>query len=348
MVASLAVFIGIGMARKDRTNPALTQNYENDVFYENTVNLTENVANPEPEEDKSNWKANPLSGVLEPEDTLHAYYAVIIDNLKSARPQYGISLAPLVYEMPAEGGVTRFLAVFDSAEVDKIGPVRSARPYFIDKAREHGGLMLVHCGGSPEALSIISKEPYPTMNEMTNGDYFFRDRERKAPHNLFVSAEQIVKYAKVRRYSTDKIRSGLKFGFSEAEHEDLEAVNEVGLKYYSGYAVKWKYDEDSELYTRYINDSVHVDEGNLAPVEASNVIVQFMSYKVLDDEGRIEFSSSPSGKSVVLTGGTKTMCKWKRNSDGTTTFEDENGQVRLNEGTTWIQVIPSESGVSYE
>ncbi len=69
--------------------------------------------------------------------------------------------------------------VFDSAEVDKIGPVRSARPYFIDKAREHGGLMLVHCGGSPEALSIISKEPYPTMNEMTNGDYFFRDRKER-------------------------------------------------------------------------------------------------------------------------------------------------------------------------
>ena len=291
---------------------------------------------------------NPITGILEQHDKEHFYYAVIIDNLKAARPQYGISLAPLVYEMPAEGGVTRFLAVFDSGNIEKIGPVRSARPYFIDKAREHGNLMLIHCGGSPQALSIISKESYPAMNEISNGAYFFRDNTRKAPHNLFVSAEQILKFANIKKYSLTNVKTGFDFGFIQDQYLNIETISKVSLKYYTGYSVHWKYDAESNLYVRYINDMVHTDAGNSENIKASNVIIPIMSYKVLDSEGRIEFTKNSSGDCIVLTGGTKRTCKWIRTSNETIVFEDEKGLIKLAEGTTWIQIIPNKSSISYE
>ena len=125
-----------------------------------------------------------------PEEKL--YFAATIDNITVARPQSGISKASLVYEAPVEAGITRFLAIYPEGEdVERIGPVRSARPYFLDWAAEFDALF-VHVGGSPEALEKLRAYDMRDLNEFFNGAYFWRDRSRSAPHNTYTSTEKLI------------------------------------------------------------------------------------------------------------------------------------------------------------
>ncbi|MBI5221693.1 MAG: DUF3048 domain-containing protein [Candidatus Magasanikbacteria bacterium] len=118
---------------------------------------------------------------------------IMIDNHPDARPQSGLVAAKIVYEAPAEGGITRYFAIFDSIQsVEKVGPVRSARPYFVDWLEEYSGLYM-HCGGAPEALAKIKSEKVFDADEFFNGPYYWRDESRIAPHNLFTKSEQIKK-----------------------------------------------------------------------------------------------------------------------------------------------------------
>ena len=288
--------------------------------------------------EEKEFKLDIVTGLKIPLEEEKIYYSVIIDNISYARPQYGLSLAPLVYELPAEGGITRFLAIFDSTEMERIGPVRSARPYFIDKASEHG-LLLVHCGGSPDALSIIANTKYPDMDELRNGSYFFRDKTRSAPYNLFVTPENIVKYAGVRNYSLDSINTGFDFVESISEDESSDGLSWKCV-YTSTYNVLWEYSAETNRYTRYIRDQVHMDELTQEPITAANVVIQYISYKVLDSAGRLQLSSKNEGSGAVLTSGHVIECKWEMTDNGTIEYFDmEGNKVKFTPGNTWIQTL---------
>ncbi|MDD5040737.1 MAG: DUF3048 domain-containing protein, partial [Patescibacteria group bacterium] len=135
-----------------------------------------------------------LDGVMVAEDTAHYWpYAVMIENLPSVRPQKGLSQASVVYETLAEGGATRFMAVFDpSGIVPEIMPVRSARPYYIEWVSEYGALY-AHAGGSPKALTVIKENADINNLEALSRDavYFWRDQTIGAPHNLVTSSEKM-------------------------------------------------------------------------------------------------------------------------------------------------------------
>ena len=109
-------------------------------------------------------------------------YAVMIDNHPDARPSSGLAAANLVFEVPVEGGMTRYMAVFDATTtVDQIGPVRSARPYFVELA-DALGAVYAHVGGSPDGLNLITSLPkFRDLNEFWNGKYFWRSAKRDAP-----------------------------------------------------------------------------------------------------------------------------------------------------------------------
>jgi len=116
-------------------------------------------------------------------------FAVQVENMVDARPLSGISKANLVYEAISEAGITRLLALYvKDNSVSEIGPVRSARPYYIDWASEYGALY-AHSGGSPEALRVVSDYDVLDLNEFSNGKYFWRSKSRYAPHNLYTSVE---------------------------------------------------------------------------------------------------------------------------------------------------------------
>jgi len=116
--------------------------------------------------------------------------AVMIENHSEARPQSGLSEASVVYEAPVEANYTRFMLIFPAdAKIDKVGPVRSARPYYLDWLQEYGGPMYMHVGGSPDALDKIKTGNIFDLNEFYNGKYYWRDNVRSAPHNVYTSSE---------------------------------------------------------------------------------------------------------------------------------------------------------------
>jgi hypothetical protein len=115
--------------------------------------------------------------------------SIMIDNHPGARPQSGLSQAQVVYEVPVEGEFTRYFAIFNaSTTVDKVGPVRSARPYFLDWLQEYGDALYIHSGGSPEALQILRNSTLFDANEFFRGAYFWRGTDHLAPHNLYTSS----------------------------------------------------------------------------------------------------------------------------------------------------------------
>lgn len=135
---------------------------------------------------------SPYTGkVLTDEQLNQDTFMCIIENSRQARPQSGLSQADFVYETMAEGGISRFLTIFNSNYVNKIGPIRSARYYFLDLIEEFD-LPFAHCGGAWDALDRISMDSsLLSINEINNGKFFVRDNTRVAPNNLYTSTEKL-------------------------------------------------------------------------------------------------------------------------------------------------------------
>lgn len=147
---------------------------------------------PEPAAPEPAPYTAPLTGLAVEAPVTQRPLAVMINNAPAARPQSGLSQADIIYEVLAEGGITRLIGIFQSqAGIEKIGPIRSIRPYLIRLGESYGGV-LVHAGGSPEAYSIIQKQGKQDLDEIGNaGAFFWRSKDRKAPHNLYSSDEKL-------------------------------------------------------------------------------------------------------------------------------------------------------------
>ncbi|PIV51627.1 hypothetical protein CO115_00240 [Candidatus Falkowbacteria bacterium CG_4_9_14_3_um_filter_36_9] len=273
-------------------------------------------------------------------------YAVMIENQIDARPQSGIAQAILVFEAEAEGGITRFLAVFDSLEkIDEIGPVRSVRPYFIDWANELAAL-LVHVGGSPEALVKISQENIFDINEFYNGKYFWRKKTNSAPHNVYTNTANIKEFIGISQ------KDGPNF-FSWQFKNDLSPearpnINEIKIFYKSYYNVVWKYNQESNDYARYLDGQVHADISGEA-IKAKNVIIKVVKAEVLDDELRLRMENIGEGKSIICLDGACQEGVWrKKNNFGRTRFFDKNNEeIIFNAGHTWVEIARPEIKVEY-
>lgn len=271
--------------------------------------------------------------------------AVMIDNMASARPQSGLINADIVYEMPAEGGITRYMAIYHHQVSEKIGPVRSARSYFIDKAMEYNAVY-VHCGGSPEALGDIQKLKVDSLNELKGESNFWRARDRKAPHNLYTNT------ALTREVMNAKKLSGEKWSYSMNISKDFldldgKLTNKLTIDYKHNYKAGFEYDAKQKLYYRMINGAKLKDKDTDAEVTTVNIIVERVSSKIVDDIGRLNLSNIGSGRGYLATGGKLIEIEWKKESrEGKTVYTDLKGKpIQLNKGNTWIQVVPDYANI---
>lgn len=276
------------------------------------------------------------------------HYAVMIDNLDEARPQSGMSQASLVIEAPVEGGVTRFLAVFpEDAAVAKIGPVRSARPYYLDWAAEFDALY-AHVGGSPEALELLARGGIKDFNEYSNGDNFWRDKARYAPHNVYTSTEQL-RLGHERRFP-NKLSTGVSaWAFAEPSVEPTETVPDLVIDLSRPtYKVEWKYDAEQKAYRRYQGGKEQRDADG-SPILAKNIAVQFTSVKILDEVGRRQVTTIGSGKAVLARAGRVTTGTWEKQArkERTTFYGVDGDELVFTPGQTWIEVVPNGATVSY-
>jgi len=280
--------------------------------------------------------------------------AIMIDNHTDARPASALSRAQLVFESEAEGGITRYLAIFASNEkIDKIGPVRSARPYFIDWAREFSSLF-VHVGGSPEALVKLKKENILHLNEFFSENYFWRDENQIAPHNVYTSTELLNEYLKNKnltqgfyfswQYKEDKINDG--------QNQNLNIRINFNL---SKYIVEWKYDSNDNSFIRYLNSSIHkTTEGG--EIKAKNVVIQYIESIEIDDELRLKVDNIGSGEAIFCLDGECLPAYWKKKNPyartrfyerGNAENENPEAELKFNRGTTWIEAINPNIVVEY-
>ncbi len=284
------------------------------------------------------------------EETSSAVVGVMIDNHADAYPQAGISKAKIVYEAMVEGGITRYFAIFDSRQkVNEVGPVRSARLYFLDWIQEYGDGLYVHSGGSPQALAAIGPRGIFDGNEFFRGQYFWRSPDYFAPHNLFISGDNwrkmIVAYGDTDNlFTPDKA-----WKYSTVVGKTIGKTSVITILFSPGYEVVWAYDSKNLNYLRSINGRVHVDKDN-SEVRARNLIIQFTSVGTIsnDDKGRQEIKTVGSGKAIMLKKGSVTYGTWKKNSltDRTRFYDSKGKEFVFVPGNTWVEVVPSETKVS--
>lgn len=271
-----------------------------------------------------------------------------INNHPQARPQSGLSAADIVYEFVAEGNVTRFLALFQSELPESIGPVRSARDYFIELAKGMDAFYVAH-GYSPDAKALLDKRYVDHVNGMQyDGILFKRSVERKAPHNSYISNENVRKAIEMTK-SQAVVTKIPPFTFHEsledAKIEDIASMLVVRFSNNKEFISTFAYNPDNGTYQRMVNDVLTVDKENNLPVEVANVVVIETAHRTIDNEGRQAVDIESGGKAMLFQAGAVKEIEWK-NIDGFIVPVEDGVPVKLVPGKTWFHVIPTSLGLA--
>ena len=271
---------------------------------------------------------------------------VVVENHPDARPQWGLTSSDIVWEMVAEGGITRMLLMYaDSSRIpEKVGPIRSARHYFIDLAEGFDGIF-VHFGFSPMAKSQIANHDVDNINGLYD-NYFYRDSSRgvSSEHRAYTTDEAIVNAIKDKAYRTEiekDYKSPFKFN---SKAKNLSApCNELTVSFSSGYTYTYTYDEENKVYLSKLNGNNFVDsEGTQQNFE--NIILCYTEISSLNDsKGRVDFDFS-EGKGIYVSNGSYTDISWKKgDSADMLKFYDKNGdELSLNIGRTYVGILDND------
>ncbi|MEX0621918.1 MAG: DUF3048 domain-containing protein [Candidatus Woykebacteria bacterium] len=277
---------------------------------------------------------------------------VIIENHADSRPQTGLSRAEVVYEVLAEGGITRFLAVFLSQEAD-LGPVRSNRPYFLDWISEYSA-GYAHVGGSPLAQSLVKKYKIKDLDQFFLGaPTYQRVSNRFAPHNVYTATKKLRGAAATRGYKGPIKISSWSFVDEEAKPEMRAKKFTLNLGFLGtfGYDVRWGYQPRSNNYLRFNGNAKHIDAATKKQLSTKNIIVQYVTIKPEGSgHGRILQETIGSGKAIVFRDGKAVSGAWKKKSrtERTRFFDKKGKEVSLNRGNIWVEVVPVGSPVTYK
>jgi hypothetical protein len=298
--------------------------------------------NEEPEDTRCEYM-RVLDGVcVEKEsDTTGESIAIMVENHFEANPLSGISDAAVVYEAPVEGHIPRLLAIYSAkADVSQVGPVRSARPYYLDWVSEYGDAMYMHVGGSPEALEKIWAFDMFDMNEFSRGWYYWRSNTRRAPHNTYTSSnlwsQALEKYGEE---DMQMLQKGWRFGDMEPCVEDC--VSRIDIEQsVGGYDLAWEYDTLSEQYERTQFGKVHRDMGGSGYV-ADTILIQRVEATVVDGVGRLHIETIGEGDGYVFRNGYAIAATWKKDERTSRTrwFDEEEKEIALKPGKIWVQVV---------
>ena len=273
--------------------------------------------------------------------------AVMIDNdNKDAWPHAGLSDAYLIYEITVEGSATRLIAFFNNTDTGKIGPVRSSRHYFLDYVLENDAIY-THFGWSPRAMSDIPALGVNNINGIYDADTFWRENKYAGDyHSAFTSMDLIKKAIEAKGYRTEREKAPLNFAPQTYVPEGKDALS-LTIPYAGFYTVDYKYDEESKTYKRFLNGNEEELQED-ASIAAKNIVVIYMNEAPLGDGSpRIDISDVGTGQGYFISEGKYIDITWEKPArDEKTTFKDEaGGEILLNPGQTWIQIVPSNKTV---
>jgi len=289
----------------------------------------------------------PFTGVMTEEENKTRPVLATINNHPLARPQSGISDADIIYEYLAEGNVTRLLALFQSKLPDEIGPIRSARDYFIFTAKGLDAFYVAH-GYSPDALALLQSKYVDHINGMQHdGTLFKRSKERKAPHNSYISSESI--YTAMENLNVSmEINKIPPLSFHEAQESvkigDSAKTIVVENGTHPDFTSTYTYDNAKGMYNRAVNDILTIDKTNDKQVELANILVFETNYNTIDSEGRQSVDIESGGKALLFQSGVTTELDWA-NIDGVLVPVENGEPAKLVPGKTWIHIISNSPGI---
>jgi len=314
-------------------------------------NPVEQVATMQPKtKPKPTTVASNLTGLqVAPELNEKPVTAVMVENSIEARPQAGLTDAGVVFEAIAEGGITRFMALYQDTSPESIGPVRSARPYYIDWALGFDAAY-AHVGGSPEALQQIKNDDVKDMDQSYNAKYFERVTDRYAPHNVFTSIAQLNELEQSKGYGKSNFTSFPRKKEKKPDPTQAPAAKNINLNISSAYYnVQYIYDPATNTYLRVLGGKPHVDTaGKQAAPKV--VVAMVMNYGLANDGKHSIYNTVGDGQVFIFQDGGVTQGTWEKSSKNKQiSFTDADGKpIKLNPGQTWITAVNSPGSVTYQ
>ncbi len=313
----------------------------------------------------------PVNGILHTKNREEQWesrrpLAVMVENHIDGRPSIGLSRADAVYEAVAEGGITRFLAIYLCQDAGDIAPVRSARTYFLDWVSEYDAAY-VHVGGAntpgpANALGQIRDYGIKDMDQFGMGfPTYWRGTDKLAPHNVHSTTKKLWEAALERGFGA-KDDQGIRWdeNFSQWKFKDdapLEVRGDqkpVAVPFWNqapDYTVTWQYDKNANLYRRNHQDTAQMDPITNEHLSAANVIIQFQVESQANDgypDGHLLYDTTGSGDALILQDGKVIQGKWqKKDRTARTKFTSQGKEIELNRGQIWIQTIPVGNEVAY-
>jgi hypothetical protein len=290
-------------------------------------------------------EASKLTGVqVSPELNKRPVTGIMIENSPDARPQSGLKDAGIVYEAIAEGGITRFLTLFQESQPDYIGPVRSVRPYYVDLLLPFDA-SLAHAGGSGEGLAKVKAMGVKDLDHGANGSAFHRIAGRYAPHNLYTSMADLDRVSAARGYATSNVKS-----YPRKPEKAAAQVTARGINFTMSsplYNVHYDYDQASNSYKRNEGGKPHTDQRSGQQLTPKTVVAMSMNYS---QNGIYSvYQTTGSGKLFIFQDGVVQTGTWSRNNEKDQfEFKDDAGkQLPLNSGQTWITLVKNPGSVNY-
>lgn len=328
--------VGYGLYRLTRPDPVTVTNTP-----DQTVIKDEKKLEPTP-------IVSRLTGLTISDESINTepVTAVMIENSAEARPQSGLLEAGIVFEAIAEGGITRFTALYQDTAPEYVGPVRSVRPYYLDWIMPFNA-SLAHVGGSPEALNDIKTLGVTDLDEFYNSNSYTRITDRYAPHNAYTSLSKLNTLEKSKGHTTIDFTSFTRKADSPATTPTASTVSVAvsGAFYNSSYI----YDKITNSYLRSQAGTKHIDLKTQKQLTPKVVITVVMSRGYAADGEHTSYQTTGNGQMIVFQDGIATKGTWKKTSrQAQWQFFDDTGKpLTLNAGQTWVTMIDSIGSVSY-
>lgn len=301
------------------------------------------------------------------EDSNQRPVAVMIDNNIGDGKHAGLQESYINYEIIVEGGLTRIMAIFKDKDVSLIGPVRSSRHYFLDYALESDAIY-AHYGWSTYAQNDISALGVNNINGLYDDAPFWRDTTISAPHNVFTTTEKLYSYAsqkgykttteswKLLNYTTEEVNLNEpvsttttinpETGMEEqipVTKDGLLTANTISIPYSYYQTRSYTYDATRKVYLRYMNDIPHIDKVTGEQLHYKNIIIEKVRNFQLDSAGRQDLDTVGTGEGYYITNGYALPIHWTKSTRSAKTIYtySDGSEVEINDGNTFIQIMPS-------
>lgn len=278
-------------------------------------------------------------------------FAVMLDNHDDARPQAQISKADIIYEYRVEGEFTRYMALFQSNFPENVGPVRSARPYFVQTAKEYNAIY-AHWGGSVAGLEEVKKRNVVDLDGIAlEGIVFHRNKNvgKRAPHNGYISLPELENYLVEKGVDVNDNTAALNFYDKEANIEGLD-VGEITLNFNNRYKTNFIYDEATGKYKYIRQGQPVIDEATGQEFDTDNLVVLFQKGVVAGPKGTLKMANIGTGTGLLLQKGKLAPITWeKANEDARTILKYPDGtEVKFYPGRTFFSIVDEEKDAVYQ